>query len=64
LRFPSDSLAMVVFEFTCLACGPFHVIPVNDVRAHRNGPPPVRCARCGGPVSVSVDYDHGDGPAT
>jgi hypothetical protein len=57
---------MVVFEFTCPACGPFHVIAVNDVRTHRSGPPPVRCARCAGSVSVSVsvDDDHDDGPAT
>jgi hypothetical protein len=53
---------MVVFEFTCAACGPFQVIPVSDVRAHRSGKPPVCCTRCGGPVSVSVDYDHDDGP--
>jgi predicted RNA-binding Zn-ribbon protein involved in translation (DUF1610 family) len=45
--------AMDVFEFTCSDCGPFTVVPVDEIRS-RNNKTPLRCPDCNGPVSVDV----------
>jgi len=49
-----------VFEFSCGTCGPFCVIPIQDVRLLRRGGdlPPRRCSECGGPILIDVVYDY------
>ena len=49
-----------VFEFSCVKCGPFCTIPIDDVRLHRKGANsrPRRCSQCGGPISIDVVYDY------
>jgi hypothetical protein len=49
---------VTVFEFTCSDCGPFELIPVEDLRRRTVRQPPLRCPDCNGPVSIDVLYDH------
>ena len=60
----SGNLSVVArFEFTCVECGPFLRVPLEDIRTHRTGAP-LSCPTCGGPISIDVVHELADDQAS
>jgi len=54
---------VALFEFTCVECGPFLRVPLEDIRTHRAGAP-LSCPTCGGPISIDVVHELADNEAS